>query len=1228
MKYITTSGAVTEPLSLGAIGQTKTYRITGNATFPDGSKQLITNGLVNVNITIAPNRALQARFVEVSESGRRIETYCVLSPAAERWSLAALRGIGNHLDWNSSGICVINLVTNVETVLAPPATDADPWLDYILVPDAAGKRVWALRSNPTLTVPTVGRQIPIGAVTVATGISRNANDQRTHLFVDVSGRIHQYDHRFSPLRADDIGVGVRNGAFTYANGVATAFIFVGDEGALKRVTLGANFAPNAVDVLDSTRIWTRVQTDPQDGSRVYCVSDAAVDNAFTYGTELSAAFAGEAYTGLGLTDTGFMHGVYRKMLTDTTAVAVSYNACAGQLLYPASGKYLSTDGKRYEAGTLTGNLPDGRTLLGIIYLNNVAHAVCAMSPVVPLRTDSSKHSTTLTIAKKETAANWMTLFVDVVGDASEVFPIALPDGATATVTVNDAPVLSARNGQQLKIVVDTNSIRDNLFTLAVGRNALAEPMIPDELPDAFVIEDIYNIRPQESKTTVAVTPVAYDTAIPVHSNGIILLDGVEVADGTLIRPGQSLAIRIIQSDEFVDHWWVTLGELRVTFSSIQDDQPVTSGIKSRAYMPLGEFVSRAIENTYGVRVILTLTSDVGAFDNTDERSIVLGPNQTAFIKLDVTEHTHYEIPYKFGRTDHVLRVWADDHFLDTEPVTEAAARYVIGTSPAFPFTSIPDGFYAVAKTPAGVWASLDGDVLPADSDARGFNKAEELIEFDLDQPLTYRAIPFADGRTLDFGDVVARWHYDPVVNSIKLEKQQLLKVPVRDTVVNVDSLVTIPRTPIADHEPNTFALYPLRKHQTFTRPESSSYSGVGFQRNAVPKNSGIQTPKFDHNEFTVSNVARPKGQHTQRQEVRTFADLDFQIVSNTHAAHSHAPAAPKFRQLRHVDVESSNFTYMKRNRAETQRSGYAEVRAHRAAALGLTANAVAARNAEGLSLDANVATPKPSYTVEALDALGSVNRTALTLELDATFAPVSKKQYLELNAAQKQILGLTSWQPEARSARFRQPDTIPIRALYKQARRRSVAVEARSFVFPKLYEMADPIPGVSWHTQCVSWQLSLAATYSQVGHARTADAAAPNHVESTTQVTAEMKPAIAIRVNSFSRMGSTSAFSPSSAVTSHAPRTGEFVQTATQSFEGRKIEFNLATSHDGNPDLLDRGYFATEVEALQNAVRVWKMEPSDVVARQLPTGQWYWATPDLCVNMCVECPPYGYLSGG
>lgn len=1226
MKYITTSGPVVETLPLGAIGQTKTFRLVGNAAFADGTKSKTVVGVQDVPITIAANVALKPKFVEVFEADRRIETYCVLSAPSVRWSLAALRGIGNHLDWKSSGICVINLVTNVETTLTAPDTPADPWLDYILVPDTSANCVWALRSNTTLTAPTVGRVIQLSAAPVATAISRGATDERTHLFVDAAGRVHYLGHDFQQLRAPyEINKRIVSGAFTYNGAVVTGFVFCDETGTLYSVAVSAAFAFGPVLKVDDVKTWTRVQTDPSDTARVYCVTDAATDNGFIYnGTAITPAFAGEAYTGLGVTDTGYAHGAYLKAVTDTGAATVSFASVAGQLLYPASGKYLFTDGKRYEAGALTGSVPDGRTVLGIIFLDGVAHAVCAKANVEAIRTDSSNHTTTLTIASKEPAAGTLTLLIDVAGTAGNAFEIGLPENVRATFTVAGKPVSSVQAGQQLQVVLETGSIPDNLFNVAIGRTALAEPMIPDELPDVFVIGNLYDVAPDQTRTTVPVTPVAYDTPIPVHSNGIILIDGVEVADGTLIRPGQTLSIKITQSQEFLNSWWVTTGALRTEFVSLQQEQPVTVGIKSRAYAPLGTFRSRMITNSYGVNVLVQL-GDVGKFDNTDARSILLGVGQVAVIELEVTEHIHYEIPYTFGRTQHVLQVWAEDHFLDVEPTTTAAERWVPATSAAFPFGAIPPNFYVVATAPAGVLISLDGEALPSEPDARGYNKAEEQLEFDVDQPLTYTAIPFAGGRTLDFGDVQAHWHYDPTVTGTKLEKQTAIKLAAKQLAVETNQLITLARTPIVEQVPATFVLYPMRKHQGYVASAAASHEGNGVGAFTAPAPAGVESPRYHHNDFMVADVGVAKPNVAEASVRRTFAELEFQILAPTH--YDVAAATAKSVQLRHQGVESLNFTYVQRSFAETQAAQYARVEEQRAAGLSLSPSAVAARKSEGLEVQPQLVGIPTIAHVEALVVSLSVARTAEGLDVKPTFQPVSEKQYLELNSVQKQITGLASRKIEARNSQYREPDTIPIRPLYRQAKVNSVGIEARSYVYPRSYEMEDPTPGITVFNHSMPWQMSLASTSMQLNIPYKLDNSTLEFVETHHQSAEPVFP------QSFTKTRNTYQprdvkFSPSSAVTDHSPRTADFAQTGTQSREGRVIGFNLATSHDGNPDLLDRGYFATELEALQDATGVWGKDASEVVARKLPTGQWYWATPDLCVNMCSACPPYGYLSGG
>lgn len=1224
MKYITTSGPTVESLSLGALGQTKTFVITGAATFADGSKALSVTGIQNVPIHFSANLSLKPTLVEVSVEARRIETYCVVSAASERWTSAAMRGIGNHIGTDSTGISVINLVTNAEITLATPSALLDPWLDYVLVPDVAAKSVWALRTGTTATAPVVGRAMQMGSAPIAVGINRSTTDQRTHIVVDADGALGYFGHQFQQVKSNTLVANLVSAAFTYAGNVITGVVFCDQEGKLRRAAFNAALDVGPIQLVDSDRRWMRVQTDPTDRSRVICVSDAATDNAFTLGQSLTPTFAGLAYSGLGVTDTGYAHGFFGSVSTDTGPMTPAFTSVVGQLLYPAAGAYLITDGTRYAAGALTGSVPAGRTLLGVIYLSGVAHAICSKGTPPTLRTNSAQHTTTLTITSKLVEGSTITIEIDVAGTAGIDLEFNGGEGFNATYTVEGQPVATVRAGQKLKVVFNAASVRDNLFAIAVGRNALVEALLPDELPDAFVIENIYGLDSGVSQTTVPVTPLAYDTPIPVHSNGIIVINGVEVPDGTLIRPGQSLAIKVTQSEEFLNHWWVTTGALRVEFVSAQQDQPVTTAIKSRAYMPLGKFVSRQISNSFDRSVILQL-GDIGEIQDRTQRTIVLGPGQVAHITLDIIEHKHYEIPYTFGRSEHMLQVWADDHFLDPEPVTAEADRFVAAQSPAFSFASIPDDFYVKAKTPAGVLVALDGELLAAPADARSYNHDEEELEFDVVQPLSYMAIPFADGRTLDFGDVVARWTYDPAVSSVIREKQSVWLLPKQEPLVVVLQNLEVPRVPVADNEPSTFALYPMRKHQEHPSAASNSFAGWDVDMLAAAEVAGIKAPNFGHNEFTISDVGRAVAAAADNPEIRTFDNLDFQIVAPTRSEFESRDAQRVMPE--HYSVESGNFTYIERVTTDMKAAEYAEVRPHQAQALSLIPNPVTARTSEGLEVYPNWTPPTAANAPDALDATSVQYRVSMELELEVNVVKARSAEVLELHSAQMQITGLTSWKSESYTVEQPISYTIPIRPLYRGVNRNSVDIQARSYVYPRAYSMADPIPGVSYNARAKIWQLEITASQMHVGVPVTARALEAVAIENLTRDRDNALPS-SMQLLRVTRQGTDAAFTAASATSSHTQREGEYVQRSVQSFEARKIIFNLATTHDGNPDLLDRGYFATELEALQNAVNVWHKDPADVVARQIPTLQWYWATPDVCVNMCDACPPYGYLSGG
>ena len=1250
MKYITPRDPAIETLALGAVGQTKTYTIYGNAVFENNTDSITITGVADVDVTIYANHSAAATFVEVFEGVRRVETFCVLCVESQRWTSSALLGLGHHIAV-SSGLCFINLGTGAETDFSEPPTSLDPWLNYVLVADSAAKCWWAVRANTTLTQPEIGLRIPQAAAPVAIGIARSASDRRTHISVDAEGNVSYHDHDFQALpKSQNIGP-ILSGAFRYENSTPVEFVYVTSTFDLcSRPVNSPNTASRSLGaqtVIEKHKRWMRLQSAADVTGSVYCVTDADSGNGFLWnGSALTPFHSSEAYAGYGVNGTEIVPVCWSSGTVahpQSGNVTSTFPSVLAGMQYPASANQFFTNGQRYESGSLTGTLPEGRTLIGVLTLSGVAFAICSKATAPALRTDSANHTVSIAVESKEFIGDFLHLDLMVTGAADTLFEIGLPDGVHATSTVDGSAVIAAPAGL-LHVVIDMRTLKDNTFTLAVGRNAILDTVMPDELPDEFVIENIYGLDTGDSRATVSVTPVGYDTPTSVHSNGRIFIDGVEVPDGSPISPNQSLSITVEQSSKFVDSWWVTVGELRVTFVSVQQDQPVTVKAKGRAYTPIGKFVSRPIENTYGVPVLLQL-GELGSFQNLDAgvRQIVVAAGDNARIEFEVTEHTRYALPYVFGRTSHFLDVWADAEFLDTEPVTPEAQRHVRAVSPPFSFAAIPEGFYAVATTPAGVLVSLDGEQLIAETDARDYNHAEALLEFDLDQPLTYTAIPFADGRTLDFGDVVARWQYGPIIDEVVRERQQLIKqAPKFIAVLDAADKLADSR-PVAPVEPLMFTLYPLRKHQTFSSSASNERDSYQTQSLQSPVNSGVE---IGEPVLAASNTCEVESLKASAVvfEARTFAELDFDIAVPSISIEIQNERMPEVVQTVPSTVESFNFSYKIHVDTETADVGY--VKNDGNATSGgrpLDAAKVEASTHIGLEVVPISVTDAGTKPVDKLDVNVAVIRVPEALEVESQSATGKASDLVEVKPDFIPDSVLTDWGAKPISASDRRPETIPIRALYGQTEKREVTIEARQVIASINREMTDPIPGVSFHGSYVRNSYFAPSQHAGVSQALGIDtdsvfSASTLLVEipllpqfALTPVNSAFEPKKFERVdfNFNTRVGYEAEHPFEMQVSGQFSNAGSaYYEFNPLSREGRKIVHPLAATFDGNPDLLDRGYFASEVEALQNAVNVWLKEPSSIVARQIPSGQWYWATPDVCVNMCEACPPYGYISGG
>lgn len=90
------------------------------------------------------------------------------------------------------------------------------------------------------------------------------------------------------------------------------------------------------------------------------------------------------------------------------------------------------------------------------------------------------------------------------------------------------------------------------------------------------------------------------------------------------------------------------------------------------------------------------------------------------------------------------------------------------------------------------------------------------------------------------------------------------------------------------------------------------------------------------------------------------------------------------------------------------------------------------------------------------------------------------------------------------------------------------------------------------------------------------------------------------------------------------------IETASYPVERMKVTMFVPTVDYGDPDPLKKGYFATELDALQNAINVWQKSPDEIFGVQQPDGTWTWAIDIPCGEYCGDfgCDARGYLAGG
>lgn len=1209
MIYSSSKVVERKTLQLGKLGVTTTYTITGNATFDNGTKSIAVVGRQDVSIDLQPNPKLAAAFVVIKHGNVVDETFCVLSPAEPTWNPAAV-SVYPTSDLEPKHVTDGNIYNLSEMT---PST-FDGLRDLFLIPADFRKSLVSFEVQNGFQYS--GNFTFNGSLVLTVGASRSAKDERTFYVVLTSGIVNIRDHLFNlveQFRLSGFSDPVTSAAISGPNAEYLTVVAGGALYAYKRT--GNIFA---LEHTDNDHQWLTVSQLSKE-----CTANTEVHlwAAEYFGYRFNPS-TGELSTSLPIRYIAHTADADYPVELTPSGTHVTVNGIEYPVSYPSETNstdvYMTNAAGVWKNGALFSTYPHiiaSVVARGKLYmirrpaLDLAAMAYVPKAPTIEVRSTPSDQ--------------YVDVAVSVLG-GDDYMPIVAPAGST--ITVNGSPATRAVLPHcDVTIRIPTADLPDAEIPIAIGRAAAVVFKEVDDVPDDFTIDSVFGLETGASFTTPQVYIVGFNVPIELRSNCEILVDGAVVPDGTMLSPGQSVTLRIEQSANNVDSWFLKAGKVTADFVSVRVPQPVTEGVRGRAYAPIGTHYSDEILNTYGTDVILAVFGD-GAIDGRSDRAITLAPGESAVLSVSVSAHQHYDVKYMFGATEHTFSVWSDAEFLDHQPTTDQAPRHVLAVSDAFSFDSIPDNFYMIAKAPAGVDVIIDGEEFKAPQDARDVDSDQQAFEFTSRSVLQFRGIPSMTDRPLDFGDCVAAWRYPVLLDgsasvsattSTETQQQYQLSLAQNFVLRNKDS--------VAQVDSGSLVAVGLASFANADRSDNLDYSATVYEYIPNAEHSGLD---FDVDAIST-NCSSIEAQDPTAVVSASISTVDscapISVANRLESFNARLPL-PIFSMLAEYDAEEFYLPQLPSHSAPAVNFRHTDVGA---LASGNSMHAMYKKSPDmlsnsllsemffpalafewGTSTKCENFSPAVNYRVEL-----SLGTSVMPLPSPADMV-VGHQSYC--SAYDVEAIPMDSQRQDKLS--------VPLRAKVRgQSGKGSgevvlVAVDM-TLVHSSFYAAYIP----EYHAmQMLQWAPLLGEF--EVRRANDVVDLVPEFTQLIVFVGELVASAVLTPVSNTVDAG----FDVVYAQVHSCDWKGMTLSKAPSALSYPRMDILTIGSitHDGNPDLLDRGYFASEILALQNAINVWSMDPSTIAARQLPSGEWYWIQVTTCANMCQGCPPTGYLSGG
>lgn len=806
--------------------------------------------------------------------------------------------------------------------------------------------------------------------------------------------------------------------------------------------------------------------------------------------------------------------------------------------------------------------------------------------------------------------------------------------------------------------------------------------VPDYSWQQTVEQRITGVN-QSIELRVKVDGAEDDSRVEIYVNGILKPAPVLIANNDTFYFRVHHGYNITQVD-------VTAGEYETSYGIYTVSEIQFPPIPNRAYATVGKEYRTPVLLNSGISALsLSINGTAGEFIQ-GGKEITLEIGQSTQILFTPTEVAKTTVFFGSSRYSYEWKIWTDDTWQDAVPPEVRSERYVLASSAPINFDNIPENFFTDLSCPAGLLLSIDGVIQQGEVDSRGVYKTGiELKDVSCDSILKIKALPAHDQPyTLTFGKATVGWLHDFTTDPTYQYGFESVGTLINNVFESISERVFAPITLLYQTQKNavkdlferTF-LSALRYKETETL---QSYKSVTPAATSVPMaydfamDSAVFTPLVynEWKEFVVSNVSMPALFNASEYQTQVTAGNSFVDVNDTKVilsnVNSFASAFETIVLENGIVLETRNEISYHEHLLQAGKVNWNEViNADSSKARSVNWNDViemAASEAQVLEEVHNFfdAAPPKIYEVNATPKRENAEPDYITF---AYSSKETEHQFTDPVVA-GHVDTTIDWYKQAPSANKDafEPHIILMYSMdsSKDAMIPAAIDSLSNYKYSSEYEWTrdaiyyhdknepNPIiyvqPATSFERPLPRWfELNAEYEISPYGqfvfaaisykYLNVPEQAKLNNVykeDSVIEFT-QVNAAIASQ-GSAPRILSTvyhrQENSKPNLVELQKIKGEEFdarvITDVTYSSDGLKHILLTATTDFGNPDPLTKGYFATELEALQNATDVWNKTPEEVYGIQQLDGSWTWAIVIPCGEYCGDfgCDMRGYIAGG